>query len=209
MKLKICGMKNPDNISEVASLLPDYLGFIFWGKSARFFDRIIPEIPKSILKVGVFVDEDIDEIITKIEFHKLDLVQLHGNETPEFCRKLKETNIRIIKAFSIDEAFDFEILKGYESECDYFLFDTKGTLPGGNGTNFNWELLDKYKLSKPYFLSGGIGLQHIEKINKFKKTDISKNCIAIDVNSQFEIEPGIKKKAELSEFKTKLNENEL
>lgn len=209
MKLKICGMKNSDNIQEIASLLPDYLGFIFWEKSTRFFNGEIPKIPKSILKVGVFVDANYDEIKSKIEKYKLDLVQLHGNETPEFCKKLMTLNIKIIKAFSIYNESDFEILSQYNAVCDYFLFDTKGKLPGGNGINFDWELLKKYELEKPYFLSGGIGLEQVTKIIEFQKNKIAQYCIAIDVNSKFESEPGIKKEKELLEFKKLCYEKEL
>lgn len=209
MKLKICGMNNSDNISEIAALLPDYIGFIFWKKSTRFFDGSIPNIPKSILKVGVFVDENSEEIITKIQKYKLDLVQLHGNENSVFCKKLKELNIKIIKAFCIDEEFDFDILNEYQTACDYFLFDTKGKLPGGNGTTFDWNLLKKYHLEKPFFISGGIDLEHVKNIKSFSKLNISKNCIAIDVNSKFEIKPGIKNTNKLSQFKKMLNENEL
>ncbi len=207
MKLKICGMKYPENILEIANLKPDYLGFIFWEKSTRFFENTIPELPKSILKVGVFVDENLDKIILKVKQFKLDLVQLHGNESVLFCEKLKLNNIKIIKAFSIDSNFDFEVLNNYEQVCDYFLFDTKGKLPGGNGTTFDWNLLENYKLNKPYFLSGGIGLEEITKIKEFIKSDISKKCIAIDVNSKFEIEAGLKNEKELSQFKKMLNEN--
>ncbi|MEC4004930.1 phosphoribosylanthranilate isomerase [Flavobacterium sp. SUN052] len=208
MKLKICGMKNFDNILEIAQLLPDYLGFIFWEKSARFFDETIPKIPKSILKVGVFVDSNFDEISSKIEKYKLDLIQLHGNESPEFCKKLYDSNIKIIKAFSINEDFDFEILKEFELVCDSFLFDTKGKLPGGNGTTFDWKLLEKFNIDKPFFLSGGIGLEEITQIKSFQKTKMAQNCIAIDINSKFESQPGIKKIKELSEFKNLLYENE-
>ena len=207
-------MKYPENILEIANLKPDYLGFIFWEKSSRFFQSTIPELPKSILKVGVFVDESLDKIISKVKQFKLDLVQLHGNESISFCKQLKseieninKVEIRIIKAFSVDSNFDFQTLNNYEQVCDYFLFDTKGKLPGGNGTTFNWNLLEKYKLNKPYFLSGGIGLQEITKIKDFTKSDISKNCIAIDVNSKFEIKPGLKNEKELSQFKKELNEN--
>ena len=207
MKIKICGMKYPENIIEIAKLKPDYLGFIFWEKSSRFFDGIFPEISESIEKVGVFVDADLDEIISKINQYKLDLVQLHGKEIASFCKELKSKNIKIIKAFSIDSDFDFEKLNEYEEVCDYFLFDTKGKLPGGNGSVFDWNLLEKYKLNKPYFLSGGIGLQEVAKVKEFIKSDISKNCIAIDVNSKFEIEPGLKNEKEVLKFKKLLNEN--
>lgn len=202
-------MKFPENINVISKLKPDYLGFIFWRNSTRFFEGIIPQLPKSIQKVGIFVDASCEDISSKIEQYKLDLVQLHGNESVLFCKKLKLQNIKIIKAFSIDSVFDFEILNKYELFCDYFLFDTKGKLPGGNGIAFDWKILKKYNLNKPYFLSGGIGLQEITKIKEFIKSDYSKNCIAIDVNSKFEIQSGLKNEIELSIFKKLLNENEL
>lgn len=210
MKLKICGMKFPENILEITKLKPDYLGFIFWEKSARFFDLQLPEIPNSILKVGVFVDATLEDIISKINQYNLNLVQLHGKESVAFCEKLKseiDNKIEIIKAFSIDSEFNFEQLKEYTIVCDYFLFDTKGKLPGGNGTTFNWEILKKYTLKKPYFLSGGIGNEEITRIKEFINSDISKFCIAVDVNSKFEIKPALKNEKELSQFKKILNEN--
>ena len=169
MKLKICGMKYPDNMLEVGSLRPDYMGFIFWEKSARYFDGTMPELPKSIRKTGVFVNESISVIEEKVTKYDLQAVQLHGQESVEFCTELKTKfglEIQIIKVFSADENFDFSVLKPFESVCDYFLFDTKGKLPGGNGITFNWQILRHYKLTKPFFLSGGIGLEEIENIKK-------------------------------------------
>ena len=186
-KIKICGMKYSENILEVSQLLPDYLGFIFYEKSSRFFDGEIPEISKSIKKVGVFVNATLEEIKSKIKKYDLDLIQLHGNETPEFCSNLKQESIEVIKVFSVDDDFDFQILEAYENVCDYFLFDTKGKLHGGNGFTFNWQILEKYKSKKPLFLSGGIGIEEIAKI----KT-LNLPIFAIDVNSKFEMEPGLK-----------------
>ena len=134
-------MKYPENILELSQLLPDYLGFIFYEKSSRFFDGEIPKLPKSIKKVGVFVDANYKEVISKIEKYNLDLIQLHGKETPDFCLKFKNLDIEIIKVFSVDDDFNFEILENYEPVCDYFLFDTKGKLHGGNGVTFNWQIL--------------------------------------------------------------------
>lgn len=193
MKLKICGMKYPENIIEVGSLLPDYMGFIFWKKSARYFDGIIPELPKSIQKVGVFVNATVDEILEKVEKYDLQVVQLHGHESVEFCVDLKNNcgkPIEIIKVFSVNDTFDFEILEPFETVCDYFLFDTKGKLPGGNGTTFDWEVLKKYPSKKPFFLSGGIGIEELEDVKQILKTNLP--IYAIDVNSKFEIEPGLK-----------------
>lgn len=210
MKLKVCGMKL--NTLEVATLCPDYLGFIFWEPSKRYFDGNIPKLPASIKKVGVFVDAPLEEIRKKVKEYSLQAVQLHGKESPEFCSDLKkstsdrskaleENSLEIIKVFSIKDDFDFNNLAPYENVCDFFLFDTKGKLPGGNGFTFSWEVLKNYPSSKPYFLSGGIGLDEIEKIREFQQRPESKYCHAIDVNSKFESEPGLKDIDKLKEFK--------
>jgi phosphoribosylanthranilate isomerase len=191
--IKICGMRHPDNILEVGSLLPDYMGFIFWEKSARYFDGIIPDLPKSIKKAGVFVNATLEEILEKIAKYDLQAVQLHGHESVAFCLELKnkiEDKIEIIKVFSADESFDFEVLKPFEPICDYFLFDTKGKLPGGNGTTFDWKVLEKYPSTKPFFLSGGIGIEELDNVKQILKTNLP--IYAIDINSKFEIEPGLK-----------------
>jgi phosphoribosylanthranilate isomerase len=206
VRLKICGMKYPDNILEVGSLLPDYMGFIFWEQSARYFDGEMPILPKSIKKTGVFVNASQEEIISKITKYDLQAVQLHGHESVAFCKELKEhfgNAIEIIKVFSVDSAFDFDQLKPFETVCDYFLFDTKGKLPGGNGTTFDWKVLENYSSKKPFFLSGGIGLDEIDLVNEILKTDLP--IFAIDLNSKFEIEPGLKNTKLLSSFKQKIN----
>lgn len=187
MKIKICGMKYRDNILEVSQLLPDYLGFIFYNKSARFFEGEIPDVPSTIKKVGVFVNETIDNMTKTAKKHRLDVIQLHGNESPELCEKLQKLKIEIIKVFSISDDFDFDEIKKYEQVCNYFLFDTKGQLHGGNGVKFNWDLLQNYHSKKPLFLSGGIGLEEIEQIEQ-----LNLPVYAIDINSKFEIEPGLK-----------------
>ncbi len=180
-------MKYSANIEEVAKLQPDYLGFIFYEKSPRFFNKVIPILPKSTQKVGVFVDAYLDDILDKIRRYNLQLVQLHGNESPEFCYLLKHINIKVIKAFSVDDNFDFQTITPYENVCDYFLFDTKGQYQGGNGTTFNWQILENYTSQKPFFLSGGIGLEEVKAVQQ-----LNLPIHAIDVNSKFEIEPGLK-----------------
>ncbi|KAB1069198.1 phosphoribosylanthranilate isomerase [Tamlana haliotis] len=215
-------MKFEDNIEAVASLQPDYLGFIFFEKSERDFGtNHIPEIPSSIKKVGVFVDAEINFVIEKVNTLQLQAIQLHGHESPEYCDALKhtqffsETNdellkIDVIKVFSIKDSFNFEVLKPYEDVCDYFLFDTKGKLPGGNGYTFDWNVLNEYPSEKPFFLSGGIGVDEISDINKFQNSKASKHCYALDVNSKFEIKPGLKNIELLKEFKQQVftnNEN--
>lgn len=213
VKIKVCGMKYPDNISSVAALQPDYFGFIFYEHSSRFFNGTIPNLPQNIKKVGVFVNASIEDIVEKVDVYNLDFVQLHGQESPEFCEKLKQNYVKnnaetalegIIKVFSIKDQFNFEELKPYDSVCDYFLFDTKGQLPGGNGYMFNWKVLRDYPSTKPYFLSGGIGLDEVHNLNNFLASQESQYCHAIDVNSKFEIEPGRKNTALLKEFKNRI-----
>lgn len=203
-------MKYPENIKEIAALQPDYLGFIFWKKSSRLMDvELIPELPETTKKVGVFVDASATEIRSKVAQYQLDIVQLHGNESASFCTEIKLLNVEIIKVFSIDTNFDFSVLEEFLPMVDYFLFDTKGKLPGGNGFTFDWKILENYPLEKPFFLSGGIGVNEIEAIKDFQKTKVAEKCIAIDVNSQFETKPGLKNTIELEKFKKLLYENEI
>jgi phosphoribosylanthranilate isomerase len=200
MKLKVCGMKYHDNILKVATLKPDYMGFIFYEKSLRYVSDSIPELSNKIKKVGVFVDTSIETIKKNIENFSLNAVQLHGHETPEFCQKLCDQNIEIIKVFSIKNTFDFNQLEVFEPYVNYFLFDTKGPNPGGNGYCFNWNILQNYSSKTPYFLSGGIGLEEIESLNQFKNSAAAKQCYAIDVNSKFEIKPAYKDSIKLKKF---------
>lgn len=206
--IKVCGMNK--NTTAVAALKPDYLGFIFWEPSKRYFEGKMPSIPHSVKKVGVFVDASILEITEKVETYGLLLVQLHGKETPAFCDELKKVlpQLKIIKVFSIKDNFDFEQLKYFEDVCDYYLFDTKGKLPGGNGYRFNWKVLKNYPSTKPYFLSGGIGLEEMESIKSFMKRPESQYCEVIDVNSRFEDMPGLKNIEKLRKFKELLTDND-
>lgn len=199
-KIKICGMKYPENMEEVALLQPDYLGFIFYEKSPRYFENSIPNLDKSIQKVGVFVNPTFSAIEEKVKQYQLDLIQLHGNESTEFCELVENKLVKVIKAFSMDDQFNFQDLESYQNSCSYFLFDTKGKHYGGNGTTFNWDILEHYELDKPYFLSGGIGLENASEIKAFLKKEYAKNCISIDLNSKFEIEPGLKNPKTLKEF---------
>jgi phosphoribosylanthranilate isomerase len=210
VKLKICGMKYPENIEEISVLHPDYLGFIFWEKSKRNIELdLIPEIPETIKKVGVFVDASIQEIATKIKQYQLDIIQLHGNESVIFCKNVKKLGVEVIKVFSVDATFNFSKLKEYVFVVDYFLFDTKGKLPGGNGITFDWNILKNYHFNIPYFLSGGIGNTEIDGLKLFLKTSAAKKCYGIDVNSRFEKKPGKKNKIKLEKFKKLLYENEI
>ncbi|MEM9649308.1 MAG: phosphoribosylanthranilate isomerase [Bacteroidota bacterium] len=207
MKFKVCGMKY--NPTEVAKLHPDYMGFIFWEPSSRFFDAKIPDLPTTIKKVGVFVDATIEDIAQKVEQYGLRGVQLHGAESPELCQSLKNRfpELEVIKVFTIKDSFNFELLAPFEQVCDYYLFDTKGKLPGGNGYTFDWSILEDYPSTKPYFLSGGIGPDSMGALKAFLSSVASKYCRVIDVNSRFEIEPGLKNIEKLSEFKELLTNN--
>ncbi|MFL2591405.1 MAG: phosphoribosylanthranilate isomerase [Flavobacteriaceae bacterium] len=207
MKIKICGLKFESNIIGLSKLEPDYMGFIFWEKSKRHIKGSTPNLSETkIKKTGVFVNADFENIKGKSYDHKLEAIQLHGQESPEFCRKIKNLGVEIIKAFSVDENFNFDILKKYELVSDYFLFDTKGKSPGGNGISFNWEILRNYKYKKKFFLSGGIGVESIDAIKKIKNLDIPLFCI--DINSRFELNPGKKNIELIKSFKNNL-ENEI
>jgi phosphoribosylanthranilate isomerase len=181
-------MKHPENILELAALQPDLMGFIFYEPSKRFMENKIPDLDNSIQKVGVFVNQTIDGVVATALSHQLEVIQLHGEETPDYCSRLKEMNFTIIKVFSVDANFDFSILNAYQNACDYFLFDTKGALPGGNGVAFDWKILKKYSLNIPFFLSGGIGVEEIDTILQMNIPHL----YAIDCNSKLETAPGLK-----------------
>lgn len=200
IRLKVCGLR--DNIEEVVSLVPDYAGFIFYKKSSRYVgeDFEMPVLSKEIKRVGVFVNEVSDKVEQIVAKYKLDFVQLHGDESPDYCKKLNKEGIEIIKAFPMDEGFDFDQLKDYEAVTDFFLFDTKTEGYGGSGKSFNWNLLQKYSMGKRYFLSGGVSLENVDEL---KNLDLSK-IESVDVNSKFEVEPGLKNIEKLENLKEKL-----
>lgn len=200
LRLKVCGLR--DNITEVAALGPDYAGFIFYPKSPRYVgDNFeMPELPESLKKVGVFVNESMDKVSTYVKTYQLDFVQLHGRETADDCKQLKSQGIGVIKSFAMEEGFDFSILEQYHSTVDYFLFDTKTREYGGSGKSFNWKLLRDYPLEKDYFLSGGIGLDNLTDLDN---VDMSK-IHALDVNSRFEVRPGLKDIGLLEKLRTVL-----
>jgi len=197
-------MKYKANIKAIAALKPDYMGFIFYENSARYVTEKIPQIPEGITKVGVFVNARLEVVQKAILEYDLEVVQLHGTESTEYCHELKTDAIEIIKAFSIKNQFDFSELTPYEPHADYFLFDTKGPNPGGNGFCFDWNVLKNYNSETPYFLSGGIGIKDIEKLKTFKESKIAEKCHAVDVNSKFELQPAYKDPIKLKSFIQKL-----
>ncbi len=194
-------MKHASNIAAAADLRPAYLGFIFYAKSPRYIGEVSAElikyVPSSIKTTGVFVDEDLEMVKAYIFKHQLKAVQLHGREDAAYCQEIKLTGVETIKAFGLDANFDFDQLAKYENVVDYFLFDTRTAQHGGSGKVFDWKLLQDYALAKPYFLSGGIDIHHAENIRNINDPRL----YALDINSKFELEPGLKDINKIKEFK--------
>ena len=224
--IKVCGMRDADNIREVEALFsqrsivngqrsmvngqwPTFLmGFIFWPKSKRYVSEKPAYLPTKCKRVGVFVDASIADIMQRVRDYSLDFVQLHGHETPDFIRQLTchlslvTYHLSLIKAFNIATAEDLEATKPYEGIVDYFLFDTKATLPGGSGQQFDWSILDGYHGVTPFLLSGGIGPEDTERV----KTYYHPKCAGIDLNSRFELAPALKDVSALSRFLHEISE---
>ncbi|MDC0357404.1 phosphoribosylanthranilate isomerase [Oligoflexia bacterium] len=197
MKLKVCGMRSPENIAAVAMLAPDYMGFIFYERSKRFVGEefnadALQAIAPNIKKVGVFVNATTEYVLDAAERFTLDAVQLHGDEEPSACADIKQhhPDLLLLKAFGVDDAFAFETLTAYQASCDLFLFDTKTDEFGGSGRHFNWQLLTAYPLAIPFFLSGGLGLDDIQNIKNLR--DKLPYLAGVDLNSKVEVEPGLK-----------------
>ncbi len=196
-------MKDANNIQKIAQLNPDYLGFIFYDKSKRFVGddfspTLLEELPKHINKVGVFVNSPIDYVLAISDKFDLNFLQLHGEESANYCEQLFQQGKKLIKAFAIDNYFDFSILNVYKPFISYFLFDTKGKEYGGNGLTFDWSLLEQYDGEIPLFLSGGIGLEEIPQLQKLDYKSL--NIKVIDVNSRIELAPGLKDVAKAKEL---------
>ena len=202
-------MKVPANISEIASLKPDYMGFIFYEKSPRSvinenIAEVVKSLPKTINKTGVFVNESVDIILNYCKTYDLNSVQLHGNETIQDCMELKKSNLEIIKAFQLHADFDFSSLLPYANHCDHYLFDTASQNYGGSGASFDWQVLKKYTQEKTFFLSGGIGLDNIEEALKIKHNML----VALDINSKVEEYPGFKSVTKTKTVFNKIKTNE-
>ena len=225
--IKVCGMRDAENIREVERLftqdsslftqdsslptlhssLPTFwMGFIFWPKSSRYVAEPPAYLPERAKRVGVFVDEDVEQICRIARDFALDVIQLHGHESPDFIRRLQSSMVNVqcsmVKAFNIATASDLEQTKAYEGLVDYFLFDTKVTLPGGSGQQFDWSILDAYKGETPFLLSGGIGPDDAERVKSFRHP----RCAGIDLNSRFEVAPALKDVKKLKEFLEKIQE---
>ncbi|MFN8134232.1 MAG: phosphoribosylanthranilate isomerase [Bacteroidales bacterium] len=192
MELKVCGITSSETIRALIPMNINRLGFIFYHKSARYvYGKLIEdglkEIPDHIKKTGVFVNTERAEIEQIVDRYKLDSIQLHGDETPEFCNYFR-SSMEVIKTISIKDESSFENAKLYVDACDLFLFDTQSEHFGGTGKTFNWQWLEAYNLDKPFYLSGGISLENYAEIKNIRH----KQLIGIDVNSKFETSPGIK-----------------
>jgi len=198
MKIKVCVLKDPENIKAVTALEPDYVGFIFYENSPRFVGdlpaEVLAEIPAGINKVAVFVNQSEEFIRSIIDKYNFDFIQLHGNESPAFCKSLKDAAI-VIKAFGVNNAFDFGQLKAYKNKADMFLFDTKTENHGGSGQTFDWSVLNNYDLEIPFFLSGGLSLENLDEIKNIDHPQF----YGVDLNSRFEVIPGIKNTDKLND----------
>lgn len=205
MIIKTCGMRDADNIRAVSELHIDWMGFIFWPPSSRYVSEKPSFLPTRQKRVGVFVDARIEEVKSKADEYALDLIQLHGKESPAFCEWLKaNSRPQLIKAFNIATQEDLEQTRPYEGLVDYFLFDTKAKMVGGNGTQFDWSVLSAYQGNTPFLLSGGIGPGDAEKVRNFHHPQLA----GIDLNSRFELSPALKDIEKLKQFITEYNEQD-
>lgn len=193
LKIKVCGMKYQANIKALAVLEPDFIGFIFYPPSKRFIGvefekQDIEHLNSAIKRTAVFVNAQFHEIVEFANLYGVKTLQLHGEETPELCNQLKQKGFSIIKAFGVDANFNFDILLNYEDYIDFFLFDTKTNEYGGSGLSFDWDILQNYRLEKPFLLSGGLSVENLAEVLKIEH----KHFYGVDLNSKFEIEPGLK-----------------
>lgn len=197
MRTKVCGLTQLHQVQQLNDMGVEFGGFIFYAKSPRYVLnhlqlQQIKSFKGNLNKVGVFVNASEQEILDRVDDCGLYLVQLHGNETPKFCEKISNY-ITTIKAFRVDDNFPLAWqMKEYEEVVDMYLFDTAASGFGGTGLQFNWNILSQSPITKPFFLSGGIGANNISEITKFASLEVGKNLFCIDINSKFEQLPGIK-----------------
>jgi phosphoribosylanthranilate isomerase len=212
MRIKVCGMTNAEQVLQLDEMGVEFAGFIFYPKSPRYVYRSMPksEIKKikgrNINKVGVFVNATVDEVLEAVDDCGLYIVQLHGDETPKYCEKIANY-VTVVKAFRLRE--DDNVLwkvKDYTDIADMFLFDTEGAGYGGTGKKFDWNVLQGLNIAKPFFLSGGIGPDDVEKLRDFAHEPVAKDLFSIDVNSKFETSPGIKNMDALEQFVKKIKQ---
>ncbi len=197
MRIKVCGMTRVNEVQQLQEMGVEFAGFIFYPNSPRYVynsvsNKEIKGINKTINKVGVFVNAEPDELLRTVDACGLSLVQLHGDESPETCRKIA-AYVSVIKAFRLNDNNNIEVkIREYNDAVDMFMFDTESAVYGGTGKKFNWQILKDANILKPFFLSGGIQPQDVENLKIFQHEDVSKNLFAIDINSRFEVAPGLK-----------------
>lgn len=201
MIIKVCGMRDRINIGEVAALKPDLMGFIFYRGSKRYvgedFDpEVVWSLQPEIQTVGVFVNEEINTAVSLARQYRLDFVQLHGTESPGYCREMKEAGFSVLKAFGLYEGIDWSMMGPYTDACDYFLFDTQTKGFGGSGVKFDWSVLDGYRHPKPFLLSGGIGPEDAGSVAAMTHRGFA----GIDINSRFESGPAMKDAGKMGDF---------
>lgn len=216
--VKVCGMREPANIKAVAKLPVQYMGFIFYTHSKRFVGKTKladwlsknGKVLEGIRRVGVFVNSELDAILNAVHDYQLDYVQLHGDESPEYCAELtglwsfsSVRSARLIRAFSVDDRFDFGDTAAFEPYAEQFIFDTKGAGYGGTGRQFDWSLLQQYHGTKPFLLSGGIQPDSAEAIRSMDHPQM----MGVDINSGFETEPGVKDPQAITTFIQEFRKN--
>ncbi|MFY0628208.1 MAG: phosphoribosylanthranilate isomerase [Reichenbachiella sp.] len=208
MEVKVCGIRDLDNLHYLQGENVDMIGFIFYDQSKRFFENGNISVDEMLnaakKKVGVFVNASLEELTDIINKYQLDAVQLHGEETPKYCAEVAELGVYIIKAFSVLDHLPRDLGK-YEAFIDLYLFDTKGVDHGGNGIQFNWSILEGFDQIKPFMVSGGIGPKDVSKISNIKNPKLK----GVDVNSRFEIEPGLKDEALVGKFIEEIKGNRI
>lgn len=219
MKIKVCGMRDPDNLRELSALPVDYVGFIFYEKSKRYAERAElsdwlqanPALFAQVARTGVFVNAEVDYLLNIVHDYQLDFVQLHGNESPGYCQELQLLwsvrtikTPRLIKAFSVNADFDFGLTEAYASSCELFIFDTGGQAAhGGTGVKWDWQKLAAYHGETPFLLSGGIGPEDVARVQAVAHPQL----LGLDLNSRFESAPGVKDIAKLRAFLTAVQAN--
>ena len=204
MIVKVCGMREPDNIRDVEALHPDMMGFICWEKSPRYVAAVPSYLPKC-QRVCVFVNPSINYALQMADSFKADYLQLHGSETPDFCQELKQaTGLKIIKAISIANSADIEKSKKYQGIADIMLFDTKCATVGGSGVKFDWSVIENYDGATPFMLSGGITPGDAEAILSIAHPMFA----GVDLNSRFESAPAVKDVLKLKEFITEIRDEQ-
>ena len=207
MRVKVCGMTDIGQVRELDAMGVDFAGFIFYPRSPRYVGKHLTgeQVRKARLrlgKVGVFVNASYDEVMRQVDAYGLDMVQLHGDETPMFCDQLANY-ITVVKVFRLSENDPVEwLIRPFQDSCDMFLFDTEGAGYGGTGKKFNWDMLKPALIDKLFFLSGGIEPGDGGKLGVFAREPVARRLFAIDINSKFEVSPGVK---DLKKIKTMLD----